>query len=71
MTRRQALAITFGAIALGFVLAGAYYFLAPPNMRLAPYTDADYTQTAAQRAIDETARISNTRNRVSLMSAPV
>ena len=48
MTRRQALAITFGAIALGFVLAGAYYFLAPPNMRLAPYTDADYTQTAAQ-----------------------
>ncbi|OLC55840.1 MAG: hypothetical protein AUH85_08375 [Chloroflexi bacterium 13_1_40CM_4_68_4] len=48
MTRRQALAITFGAIVLGFVLAGAYYFLAPANTRLAPYTDADYIQTAVQ-----------------------
>jgi len=48
VTRGRALAIALGAIVLGFVLAGVYYFLAPPELRLAPFTDADYIQSAAR-----------------------
>jgi hypothetical protein len=50
VTRGHALAIALGAIVLGFVLASVYYFLAPRELRLAPFTDAEYIQTAAQSA---------------------
>lgn len=48
MTRGRAVALALGAIVLGFVLAGTYYFLAPPSTRLAPFTDREYVQAAAQ-----------------------
>ena len=48
MTRRTALAITLGTILLGFVLASLYYLLAPANTRLAPFSDAEYVDTAAK-----------------------